>query len=37
MRPDILLEKHRAVAPLINVSEGENKGFAVALSKIRPE
>jgi hypothetical protein len=37
MRPDTLLEKYRAVAPLINVSEGERKTFVVPLTKIKPE
>jgi hypothetical protein len=37
MRPDILLEKHRAGAPLINVSEGERKALVVPLSKLQPE
>jgi hypothetical protein len=37
MRPDILLEKYRALAPLIEVSEGERKTIVVPLSKIQPE
>lgn len=37
MRPDILLEKHRAVAPLINVAEGERKALVVPPLNIQPE
>lgn len=34
MRPDILMEKHRAAATLISVAEGESKAFVVSPSKI---
>jgi len=37
MRPDILLEKYRNVAPLISVTPGEQKRIVVPVVKIRPE
>jgi hypothetical protein len=36
-RPDMLLEKNRNSAPLINVAEGERKSIVIPRSKIQPE
>jgi hypothetical protein len=37
MRPDILLEKYRALASLVTVSERERKTMVVPVSKIPQE
>lgn len=37
MRPDILLEKHRNLAPLVSVTEGEQKRIVIPVVKIQPE
>jgi hypothetical protein len=37
MRPDILLEKYRNLAPLITVAEGQQKRIVIPVVKIQPE
>ena len=37
MRPDILLEKYRSLAPLISVTEGEQKRIVIPVMKIQSE
>jgi hypothetical protein len=37
MRPDMLLEKYRSLAPLINIAAGEVKSIVVPVSKIPPQ
>jgi hypothetical protein len=37
MRPDLLLDKYRKVAPLISVLEGEHKTIVIPVLKIQPE
>lgn len=37
MRPDTLLEKYRNLAPLISVTEGEQKRIVIPVLKIQPE
>jgi hypothetical protein len=37
MRPDLLLDKYRKLAPLISVAEGEQKKLVIPVLKIQPE
>jgi hypothetical protein len=37
MRPDVLLEKFRKLAPLIDVAEGERKEVVIRAQRLRTE